>query len=80
MEFTIVDAKNRGKARCENGWNWQPGGVLIFHGLLHHGTPPNFSEKRRRSIQIHYAPQSASKLSPREYKRMFTNEMTNAEC
>ncbi|MDQ1914124.1 phytanoyl-CoA dioxygenase family protein [Paenibacillus sp. GD4] len=58
----------------------KPGGVLIFHGLLHHGTPPNFSAKRRRSVQIHYAPQSANKLSPKEYKRMFTNEMTNAEC
>ena len=58
----------------------KPGGVLIFHGLLHHGTPPNFSAKRRRSIQVHYAPESANKLTPKEYKRMFTNEMTNAEC
>ncbi|NQX63344.1 phytanoyl-CoA dioxygenase family protein [Paenibacillus qinlingensis] len=58
----------------------QPGGVLIFHGLLHHGTPPNFSAKRRRALQVHYAPISASKLTPKEYKRMFTNEMTGAEC
>ena len=57
-----------------------PGGALIFSGLLHHGTPPNFSHKRRRSLQIHYAPLSAEKMNPREYKRMFTNEMTNAEC
>lgn len=58
----------------------KPGGVLIFSGLLHHGTPPNFSSKRRRSIQVHYAPESAVKLKPREYKKMFTNEMTGAEC
>jgi phytanoyl-CoA hydroxylase len=58
----------------------KPGGVLVFHGLLHHGTPPNFSTKRRRSLQIHYAPESAEKMTPREYKRMFTNEMTNAQC
>lgn len=58
----------------------QPGGVLIFSGLLHHGTPPNFSVKRRRALQIHYAPESAVKLTPKEYKRMFTNEMTGAEC
>lgn len=57
-----------------------PGGVLLFSGLLHHGTPPNFSTKRRRSVQIHYAPASAQKLTPQEYKRMFTNEMTGAEC
>jgi phytanoyl-CoA hydroxylase len=58
----------------------KPGGVLLFSGLLHHGTPPNFSEKRRRAVQIHYAPDSAVKLNPQEYKRMFTNEMTGAEC
>ncbi|MCA0756708.1 phytanoyl-CoA dioxygenase family protein [Paenibacillus sp. N4] len=58
----------------------QPGGALIFSGLLHHGTPPNFSNKRRRSLQIHYAPESAAKLKPQAYKQMFTNEMTGAEC
>ncbi|MCC2684108.1 MAG: phytanoyl-CoA dioxygenase family protein [Paenibacillaceae bacterium] len=58
----------------------KPGGALIFSGLLHHGTPPNFSAKRRRALQIHYAPESAVKMLPGEYKRMFTNEMTGAEC
>ena len=58
----------------------KPGGVLLFSGLLHHGTPPNFSEKRRRALQVHYAPESATKLTPQEYKRMFTNELTGAEC
>lgn len=58
----------------------QPGGALFFHGLLHHGTPNNMSLKRRRALQFHYAPVSAEKLNPREYKRLFTNEMTNAEC
>jgi phytanoyl-CoA hydroxylase len=57
-----------------------PGGALLFSGLLHHGTPPNFSAKRRRALQIHYAAESAQKLSPEEYKRVFTNVMTNAEC
>jgi phytanoyl-CoA hydroxylase len=57
-----------------------PGGVLFFHGLLHHGTPPNFSVKRRRALQFHFAPASAVKMTPAEYKRMYTNAMTNAEC
>lgn len=57
-----------------------PGGALLFSSLLHHGTPPNFTHKRRRALQIHYAPESAVKLTPQEYKRIFTNEMTNAEC
>jgi phytanoyl-CoA hydroxylase len=58
----------------------KPGGALIFSGLIHHGTPPNFSSKKRRALQIHYAAESAKKLTPLEYKRMFTNEMTGAEC
>lgn len=58
----------------------EPGGALLFSGLLHHGTPPNFSKKRRRALQIHYAPESAEKMTPQAYKLMFTNEMTGAEC
>jgi len=58
----------------------EPGGILIFHGMLYHGTPPNFSPKRRRSVQYHYAASTSEKMSPKEYKRWFTNEMTNAEC
>jgi phytanoyl-CoA hydroxylase len=57
-----------------------PGGILVFHGMLVHGTPPNFSPKRRRSVQFHYAPEAAVKISPKEYKRWFTNEMTGAQC
>jgi phytanoyl-CoA hydroxylase len=58
----------------------KPGGLLFFHGLLKHGTPYNFSPKRRRALQFHYVGQSAEKLSGKEYKRFFTNEMTSAEC
>jgi ectoine hydroxylase-related dioxygenase (phytanoyl-CoA dioxygenase family) len=58
----------------------KPGGALFFHGLLVHGTANNFSNKRRRALQFHYVSEKAEKVSPREYKRMFTNEMTGAEC
>ncbi|WNR46267.1 phytanoyl-CoA dioxygenase family protein [Paenibacillus roseipurpureus] len=57
-----------------------PGGILLFHGLLKHGTPYNLSPKKRRALQFHYAGESATKLTPKEYKRFFTNEMSNAEC
>ncbi|MEF3305411.1 phytanoyl-CoA dioxygenase family protein [Paenibacillus sp. GYB003] len=58
----------------------KPGGLLVFSGLLHHGTPPNLSDKRRRALQFHYAPESAVKMTPDAYKLAFTNEMTKAEC
>lgn len=57
-----------------------PGGILLFHGLLKHGTPYNLSTKKRRALQFHYAGDSAAKLTPKEYKRFFTNEMSGAEC
>ncbi|MFC4777358.1 phytanoyl-CoA dioxygenase family protein [Paenibacillus sp. GCM10023252] len=56
------------------------GGLMLFHGLLSHGTPYNHSVKRRRALQFHYVGESAVRLSPKEYKRFFTNEMTGAEC
>ena len=36
----------------------QPGGILFWHGRLHHGSPANRSDKGRRSLQIHYIPES----------------------
>jgi phytanoyl-CoA hydroxylase len=58
----------------------QPGGLLIFSGLLHHGTPANFSPKRRRALQFRFAPASSEMMTKDEFKLMFTNEMTDAEC
>ncbi|WP_158560591.1 phytanoyl-CoA dioxygenase family protein [Paenibacillus contaminans] len=58
----------------------KPGGMLFFHGQLVHGTAYNFSDKKRRALQFHYAPESAERVSPKEYKRMYTNEMSGAEC
>jgi phytanoyl-CoA hydroxylase len=56
------------------------GGALFFHGMIHHGTPPNSSAKKRRALQLHYACESSVKVKPDEYKRIYTNEMTDAEC
>ncbi|MHA6483502.1 phytanoyl-CoA dioxygenase family protein [Paenibacillus sp. strain BS8-2] len=58
----------------------KPGGALFFHGMLYHGTPSNLSTLKRRALQFHYVPASAERVSPQEYKRMFTNELSGAEC
>ncbi|MBP6507900.1 MAG: phytanoyl-CoA dioxygenase family protein, partial [Opitutaceae bacterium] len=34
----------------------KPGGLLLFDGLMPHGTPHNSSPNRRRALQYHYAP------------------------
>lgn len=58
----------------------KPGSVLLFSGLLQHGTPANFSAKRRRALQFRYAPASSGLMSKEQFKIMFTNEMTEVEC
>ncbi len=58
----------------------KPGGVLLFSGLLQHGTPANFSDKRRRALQFRYTQQGSELMSKEAFKLMFTNEMTAAEC
>lgn len=58
----------------------KPGGILLFNGLIIHGTACNLSNKRRRALQFHYVGETAEKLKPGEFKRMFTNEITGAEC
>ena len=40
----------------------KPGSCLLFDGLLHHGTPPSQSDKRRRAVQYHYKPASVPHL------------------
>ena len=58
----------------------QPGGVLLFHGLLHHGTPPNQSPQTRRALQFHYNPASAPMISQEERMAIWGAEALGAEC
>ncbi|MDF2718302.1 MAG: phytanoyl-CoA dioxygenase family protein [Paenibacillus sp.] len=52
-----------------------PGGALFFSGLLWHGTPSNFSAKRRRALQLRYAPASSALMSKEQFQLMFTSAM-----
>ena len=58
----------------------QPGGLLLFDGLLQHGTPYNPTGQRRRAVQYHYAPASAQKTADEERLALFGSEGKNVEC
>lgn len=58
----------------------KPGGCLFFHGLLHHGTPPSQSARRRRALQYHYKPGHAGKTSPQERLAVFGSEGKDVSC
>lgn len=58
----------------------QPGGCLFWHGLLHHGSPVNQSEHRRRALQFHYKPASSGDISTQERMDLFGSEGKDVDC
>lgn len=58
----------------------RPGGFLLFHGLLHHGTPPNRSADPRRALQFHYYPASVPRITADERLAIWGSEGKDAEC
>jgi len=58
----------------------KPGGCLLFHSLIHHGTPTNNTNQRRRAVQFHYKPQSAVNTSKEERLSIFGEEGKDVTC
>ena len=58
----------------------KPGDLLFFDGLIHHGTPPNRSEKRRRALQFHYHPKGVGAITTEERLAVFGSEGKDVTC
>jgi phytanoyl-CoA hydroxylase len=58
----------------------EPGGVLFFHGLLHHGTPPSRSPLRRRAVQFHYKDKDLAWGLEEDRLAIFGSEGKDVEC
>ena len=58
----------------------QPGGCLLFQGLLHHGTPPSRSPQRRRALQFLYKPASATQIAAEQRLAIFGSEGKDVTC
>lgn len=58
----------------------KPGGLLFFHSLLHHGTPPSHSAKRRRALQFHYKPASLERTDPEVRLAVFGSDGKDVTC
>ena len=58
----------------------KPGGLLLFDGLLPHGTPHNSSPNRRRALQFHYAPVGITKTTTEERMSIFGSEGKDVSC
>ncbi|NJN80826.1 MAG: phytanoyl-CoA dioxygenase family protein [Caldilineaceae bacterium] len=71
-----TDVRNRGALAVP----LRPGGCLLFHSLIHHGTPNNNSGLRRRAVQFHYRPVSAPKTSEEQRLAIFGEEGKGVTC
>ncbi len=59
----------------------RPGSCLFFDGLLHHGTPPSQSDKRRRAVQYHYKPADVDLFEDSTNRlTIFGEEGKDVEC
>lgn len=58
----------------------QPGDCLLFHGLIHHGTPANWTDRRRRAVQYHYRASNVEQMSQEYRLSFFGGEGLNVEC
>lgn len=58
----------------------EAGGCLLWHGMLHHGSPANDTTTTRRALQFHYKPQGSGQTSTEERMRHFGGEVRGAKC
>jgi len=58
----------------------EPGGLLVFHGLLHHGTPPNASPRRRRALQFWDVRDGLQRHSREEHQAIWGSEGKDETC
>ena len=58
----------------------KPGGLLLFDGLLPHGTPPTRSPMRRRALQFHYIPDRTGRISSEDRMAVFGSEGKDVTC
>ena len=58
----------------------KPGSLLLFDGLLVHGTPHNGSPARRRAVQFHYHASRFKPVSNDERMAVFGNEGKDVTC
>jgi phytanoyl-CoA hydroxylase len=58
----------------------EPGGILLFDGLIHHGTPTNKTNQRRRAVQYHYTGRNAIWTSKEARMAVFGSEGKDVEC
>lgn len=87
-EGPIIHFQRRDWQICDTEMQGRPavaapvsaGDCILFDGLVHHGTPTNRTDKRRRAIQLHYAPAGTIQCATEERLKWFGSEGKDVEC
>lgn len=58
----------------------KPGDMMIFTGLVPHGTPHNNAEARRRAVQFHYYPPATNRVPANVRLELYGGEGRNVQC
>ncbi|MFT5523305.1 MAG: phytanoyl-CoA hydroxylase [Pirellulaceae bacterium] len=58
----------------------KPGGTILFHSLIPHGTPHNATKQSRWAIQLHYYPKDAPRINDQDRLDVFGSEGKDVEC
>lgn len=56
------------------------GGALFFDGMMHHGTPANRTDHRRRAVQFHYVAASTAEVTEERRLEIFGSDGKNVTC
>ncbi len=77
-DWQICDTQTQG--RMSVAAELAPGSLVVFDGLIPHGTPANLSGQRRRALQFHYAPVGIPHIPTEERLAAFGSEGRNVSC
>lgn len=77
-DWQICDTDILGKSITAVPLN--PGGLMLFDGLLHHGTPHNPTQQRRRALQFHYCAKDAKWTHEEARLAVFGPEGKDVTC
>ncbi len=77
-DWQICDSETQDKVSVAA--ELSPGSLVVFDGLIPHGTPANQSGQRRRALQFHYAPVGIPHIPTEERLAAFGSEGRNVFC
>ncbi len=79
-DWQMCDEQTQGRIPDRLAVPLAPGGCLLFDSYLPHGTPSNYSSRRRMAVQFHYHPDTTPRIKPEERLAVFGSGGKDARC